>query len=115
MKKIVSNKDYTLFFEKNKDKIECVAFENGKHMSGDDIGNILNISRQSIHLSLKKSVKKIYNKLKRQHGNNISTIEIMCIMADMFNICSDSDYRSFFKLFPPDIRRKFSEEYERRN
>lgn len=106
MRKVVSTDEGFSFFINDE---ECVFYKTGIHMSGQEIGDILNLSRNSICLTLKKSIKKTYYTIKRKH-HDLSTIEIICGMAQAFNIKSDSQYKKFFKMFPENIRREVYEE-----
>jgi len=114
MRKVVSMNDgYSYFFDNEEfNDIDCVAYETNEHMSGQEIGNIFNVSRNAIALTLKRAVKKIYFYIKR-NTKEISTLEILCIMASMFNIKTESEYKKFFRLFPKEIRGKFYEEAKR--
>lgn len=103
MRKIVSTDDgYSLFLEKKNDNIKCVAYETEKHMSGQEIADILEITRSAVSQSLKRSIRRIFLKLKK--NNNISSIEIACAMAKVFNVKTDSQYVNFFRLFSDDIK-----------
>lgn len=111
MVKIVSKNDgYSLFFEKdeNDDEINCIAYETGKHLTGQEIGDYLNVSRSAVSQSLKRSIKRIFYKLKK--NNMFSTVEIIANMAVIFNVNTESEYKNFFRLFPDNIKGKFYEE-----
>ena len=103
MRKVVSDEDgYSLFLENEDGDIKCVAYETGRHMTGQEIADVLGITRSAVSQSLKKSIKFIYYKIKR--NTNLSPVEVICIMAKMFNIKSNSQYKKFFRLFPSNIK-----------
>jgi len=112
MRKIVSKDGISFFYEKKDDDIECIAYENNIHMTGQSIGEHLGISKCAISQSLKKSIKRIYYSIKRKH-KKITSIEIICTMASMFNIKSDSEYKKFFKMFPKNIKGYVYAEYKK--
>jgi predicted transcriptional regulator len=110
MKKIVSKNGYSLFFEKkDNDEIDCIAYETGKHLTGQDVANQLNITRSAICQSLKRSIKRIFYRLKK-NNNIFSTVEIIATMAVVFNVNTESEYRNFFRLFPENIKGEVHEE-----
>ena len=114
MRKVVSTDEgYTLFFEKNGKEIDCIAYETGIHMSGQDIGDIIGISKGAVSQSLKKSIKRLYYYFKNIY-RDLSVIEIMSIMANIFNVKTDNQYKKFFRLFPTNIQGEmYAEGYER--
>lgn len=95
MKKIVSKKN--------------VKFKNGKHMSGQEIADKLNISRAAVSQTLKRSIEKVFISLKKKNKNQ-SNIKIMSVMANEFNIQSNIEYQKFFRLFPERIKRNIYDE-----
>lgn len=103
MKKIISKEGISFFYEIADDDVKCIAYETNKPMSGSDIANKLNISRSAVSQSLRRSITRIYSILKNRYRIS-SPIEIMCIMVDMFNIKTETEYKKFFKLFPNDIK-----------
>lgn len=110
MRKIVSNDNgFSLFFEDEGKDVDCIAYETGKHMTGQDVATYLNISRSAVSQSLKRSIKRIFYTIKRKN-HKASTVQIMCIMADMFNVKSEKQYKKFFKLFPSSIKGEVHEE-----
>jgi len=118
MRKIVTTKNgYTYILEKKVIKdttwydidIECIAYKTGIPMKSIEVARHLKLSRSAVSQSLKRSIRKIYNKIKRENGA-LSSIEIMCIMADFFNIKSQIEYKKFFNLFPPHVKGEIYEE-----
>jgi len=109
MKKTVSKNGYSLFFDDDEKKINCVAYETGKHLTGQDVANYLNISRSAVSQSLKRSIKRIFYRLKK-NNNIFSTVEIIATMAVVFNVNTESEYRNFFRLFPENIKGEVHEE-----
>lgn len=113
MVKVVSkNNGISLYFEKTNNNINCVAYETGKHTTGQDIGNYLNISRAAVSQTLKRTIKKIFYNLKR--NNNVSNIKIITSMAEVFNVKNGKQYRNFFKLFPNNIKDEIYDDAIRR-
>lgn len=110
MRKIVTTKNgYTLMLEKKKDDIECLAYKTGIPMKAADVARHLKISRSAVSQSLKRSIGKIYNRI-RKENKVLSSVEIMCIMADFFNVKSQKEYKKFFNLFPPHVKGEVYEE-----
>lgn len=103
MKIVNSKKGYALIFEKNKEDIDCVAYDIRRNMSGQEVADQLNVSRSSISQTLKKSMKKVYYRIRNVYGLS-SPIEVLAMMADIFNVNSESEYKKFFNLFPPNIK-----------
>lgn len=105
MRKIVSMEDgYSLFIEKSKNnEIDCVAYLTGIPMKSTEVAKQLSISEGSISQSLRRSIYKIYHNIKK-NNRELSSLQIMCIMADLFNIKSQKEYKRFYKLFPKKIQ-----------
>lgn len=100
MRQIVSTKEGVSLYL---DEDEVVVYETGKHMTGQDVANQLNISRSAVCQSLKRSIKRVYFGLKRAN-RDITAIQILCAMAKMFNVRTDKEYKKFFRLFPENIK-----------
>lgn len=115
MIKIVNeNKGYTLIFEKEEDgEIDCVAYETYVNMSGTEVANELGITRQAVCQSLKKSMQKVYYRVKNIY-NIHSPVEVLSLMATMFNVRSETEYKKFFSLFPSNIKGEVHAEVFRR-
>lgn len=104
MRKIVSRNEYSLFIEKiDDDKIDCVAFMNGMPMKQAEVADQLNMAKSTISTSLRRSINKVYRRIKNEN-TKLSSVEIMCTMADIFNIKSQKEYQDFFKMFPKKIQ-----------
>ena len=112
MIKTVSKEKYTLLFEDDDEYIDCVAYETGKPMTVEEIGECIRMSRMSVSRYLKTSLSKIYYKLRSK--NDISPTEIVCSMALAFNLQSIEEYRSFLYLLPDEIRSEVNEEARRK-
>jgi len=98
--KIVSSiEGYTFFIDEKK----CFDFETGKHLTGQEIANILNISRVAVSQNLKKGLTKIY-KFLRKRNTYLDPVDVVLLMADMFGIKSETQYNNFFKLFNNKIK-----------
>ena len=105
MRKVLNSKNgYSLFLEKiDDDNIECIAFKTGIPMNSADIAKNLKVSRSAVSQSLKRSIKKIYDRLSNKN-KSLSSIEIICIMAELFNVKSQLEYKKFFNLFPEKVK-----------
>lgn len=91
------------------DKEGCVIYKTGEHMTGQEIGDNLNISRSAVSSTLKRAIKKIWKELKKKY-HDLSSIEIAAIISEIFNVSNDKEYKEIFKLFPEKIRRDIYEE-----
>jgi predicted transcriptional regulator len=110
MREIVSTNDgKTLFYEFEDESFDYVEFETGRHMTGQDIADELNLTRARVSQLIKKGIKTIYYRLKNKY-RDYSSIQIVAAMASVFNIKTDVEYKKFFRLFPKNIRRKINEE-----
>lgn len=71
-----------------------------------DDGKYPRVTRQHISNLLKSSLRKVYNCVRR--GKNLSPFEIACQMLYILGIGErgPEEIEKFFKLFPPDLRRK---------
>jgi len=85
----------------------CVLYKTGQHMNGREIGEVLNISKVAVSYSLRRAIKKIYNKLK---SKNISPFDIFCSMGNVFNLKTVEEYKWLLNLFSKEIRREVNEE-----
>lgn len=74
-----------------------------EEMSGAEIAKELGISRQAVSNTLKRGLKKLYMELKKE--NKTDPFETATSLAIGLNV-DDSEYKKFFKLFPPDIRKE---------
>lgn len=108
MRKAVSKGKYTLFFEDDKDHIDCVAYETGRHIPIEEIARSFGISVSASRKTLKRSIKKMYANMKKAH-RDMSPCEIITAMAVMFNINYVTEYKQFLRLFPERVRRELYE------
>ena len=74
-----------------------------EEMTGTEIAKELGISRQAVSNTLKRGLKKLYDALKKE--NKTGAFETAVNIAIGFNVV-DSEYKKFFKLFPPAIRKE---------
>ena len=103
MRKVVSKEGYSFFIERDENEdIECTAYITGDHMKGQEIADIIGISKSAVSQAIKRSMKKIYYSMKYRYDCN--PVEAVCLMANLFNVNSEEQYNKFFKLFPPDIK-----------
>ncbi len=105
MRKIVRKDGYCLFFDMNDEgQVRCTAYESGSHLNGEEIASALGISRSAVSQILKRTVRSIYYKLRRCNTRDVSALQIVAVMAEMFGIKTDNEYKKFFKLFPESIQ-----------
>ena len=105
MRKIVNKDRYCLFFERDDEGVvKCTAYESGRHLNGEEIARALGITRSAVSQILKRTVRNVYYKLRRYNSSDVSTSQIVAIMAEMFEIKTDKEYRKFFRLFPEKIQ-----------
>jgi len=110
MRKVISTeKGKSFFYEIKDDKVNCIQYETDKHMTGQEIGDILNVSKATISTILKRSIKKIYLLLKKEY-KDYSVTKIVAEMACMLNVKTDSEYKKFFRLLPKNIKGKINAE-----
>lgn len=110
MRKIVSTeKGKTYYYDISEDNVKCTKFETNKHMSGQEISDSLHISKSAVSQILKRSVKKIYFRLRREN-TCCSASQIVGNMACAFNISTDSEYKKFFRLLPDIVKGEINAE-----
>ena len=104
MRKVISSKDgYSLFIEQEKEKeMKCTAYITGDHMKGQEIADVIGLSKSAVSQIIKRSMKKIYYSMKYRYDCN--SIEAVCLMANLFNVQTEEQYDKFFKLFPQEIK-----------
>ncbi len=97
-------------------------FEKYQPMSGREIAEELNTSRQHISQQLKRIMSKLYTRFCYEN-KELSPFEIAVLMAEVLGVNqrAESEVMKFFKLLPPAARlkikndgRKWMEIYERR-
>ena len=78
-----------------------------KQMSGAEIAKELGITRQGVSNTLKRAMKKMFQEFKKV-DKTWGDFETAVAMAQGFNDIVDDEVelKKFFKLFPPDIRKK---------
>jgi hypothetical protein len=84
-------------------KQEENSFSITEQMNGQEIANELGISRQAVSNTLKKGLVKVYKAMKME--NNTGPFETAVSIAVGFMVDSQ-EYKKFFKLFPPAIRKE---------
>jgi predicted transcriptional regulator len=94
-------KDYML--KKTEEIKEPKLYEG---MTGAEIGKELGITRQAVSNTLKRAMKKFFLELKKEIGG--SDFEVAVSMMIGLGV-EDTDANNFFKLFPPDIRKKIED------
>ncbi|KFZ26322.1 MAG: hypothetical protein KQ78_01495 [Candidatus Izimaplasma bacterium HR2] len=80
------------------ENIEYIQAKTSSHIARE-----LNISRQAVSQTLKRTIIKVYKGLQE---NKITTnpTETIMFMRDWFGIEDDDDIQQFYDLFPQDIR-----------
>lgn len=95
-------KDYMM---KETERVEEKKIYEG--MTGAEIGKELGITRQAVSNTLKRAMKKVFLEMKKE-GGNTSDFETAVNMMVGLGV-DDMDVNNFFKLFPPDIRKKIED------
>ena len=82
-------------------------FKTGKSMTGSDVAERLGVSRMAISQSLKRSLKKIFLKLKR-NNKHLDSFEIAVTLSQLLRVSLDceNEMNKFFNLFPMDIQKE---------
>jgi predicted DNA-binding protein YlxM (UPF0122 family) len=100
--KVVSTKEgYTLMIDLEGE--EVLAYETNCHMNAGEIADNLNITKNAISQILRRSIKKVYNTI-RKNDKYITTFDIIRLMVDMFNIKEENEYRAFYKMLPVTVK-----------
>jgi DNA-binding transcriptional regulator LsrR (DeoR family) len=94
-------KDYMM---KETERVEEKKIYEG--MTGAEIGKELGITRQAVSNTLKRAMKKVFIEMKKETGG--SDFEVAVSLMIGLGV-EDSDAKNFFKLFPPDIRKKIED------
>lgn len=81
-------------------------------MTGTEIGEQLNVTRQTISQTLKRALGKIFIRLKKDNRES-DAFAIAVGMAQGFFI-GDNDWDAFFRLFPRSIREEIKESGDKR-
>jgi DNA-binding CsgD family transcriptional regulator len=82
-----------------------------EQMSGSEIAKEIGVSRQAVSNTLKRGLKKLYLTVKKE--NKTGPFETAVGIAIGLNV-DDSEYKKFFKLFPPDIRKEIEADASKR-
>jgi len=88
-------------------------------MNGEEIASALDYSRQNVSQLLKRGLAKCYLYVSRTQ-KDMKPFEIATFISKMFNIgegpeeIAAAEAKKFFKLFPPDIRRKIKQDARER-
>ncbi len=74
--------------------------------TGTEIAEEMGLTRQTVHVILKRAMKKFYIRLKR-NNRNLTPFDIMSMMMKMLNIPNDkSEIAKYYSLFPNKIKRE---------
>jgi len=73
-------------------------------MTGAEIAKDLGITRQAVSNTLKRAMKKMFIAMKKENPDQ-SDFDIAVSLQIGLGV-DDVDVKKFFKLFPPDIRKK---------
>lgn len=99
---VVSTKEGVSFlFDK---KYKYKYFFTGEHMTGDEVADYLEISGSAVSQSLETGLSKIYFRLKRVTKKQLSPVELMLLIVNIFGVKSEKEYKKFFYLFNCKIR-----------
>lgn len=91
------------------DDEEVICYETDKHLVGEDIAKCLGLSKQSISKILRKAIEKLYIGIRGQN-KNFGEFETVSLMAEMFGVKTQDEYRRFYKLFSNEIKSKVRRE-----
>lgn len=107
---ISTREGYSFFIDehigpKKKLKKNFVVYLTGKSMTGTEISKDLHITRMAVSQSLKRSLKKIYYRLKK-YNRHLDPFEIAVTMSQILCVSMDcsNEVNKFFNLFPKDIK-----------
>jgi hypothetical protein len=100
--KIVDRGEYSLILEKNEDDVDGYVCHNGENMRVVDVARQLGMSRHAVTQTLRTTIRKIYKDIRKE--TKADSIQIMCVLADLFNVKDEKEYRQFFNLFPKDAK-----------
>jgi len=80
-------------------------------MSGEQIAQELNTTRQNISSVLKRTMTKIYNRVQRENLE-MSPFEVVVYISEILGVNQrgEQEISKFFKLFPPEIRQQIIED-----
>lgn len=93
----MSLRDYII---KEEDTKKTNIFEG---MTGAEIGKELGITRQAVSNTLKRAMKKLFIEMKKEMDGTDFEVAVNLMVGLGVE---DMDVTNFFKLFPPDIRKK---------
>ena len=80
-----------------------------EEMSGAEIAKELGITRQAASQTIKRALAKVYKAMMKE--NKTSPFETVANIAIGFGMGEDeADWKKFFKLFPPKIRKEIEED-----
>jgi len=85
------------------DDNEIICYETDKHLVGEEIAKHFGVSKQTVSVILKKAIKKLYLKL-RKDNKDFGAFETVCLLSEMFRVKTQDEYRRFYKLFPKEIK-----------
>lgn len=88
-------------------KIKDFLKEN-RAMTGAEIAKELGVSRQAVSNTLKRTFEKLFNAVRKDHPEFNSFESAISIMVYLG--IDDDEASKFFKLFPPNIRKKIEDD-----
>lgn len=88
-------------------------------MSGQEIAEALNISRQAVSNSLKRAMKKCYLHVKKEWPE-LSPVAISIFLIRWIDMVGEMEFSTneinkFNRLFPPDIRKEIQDDMRAKN
>lgn len=83
-----------------------------EEMTGAEIARELGVTRQNVSNTLKRAMKKIYKALLKD--NKDWTPLDAAVSMSLYLERGEEDMKSFFKLFPPDVRKEIEADAAKR-
>ncbi len=86
------------------EKVDKTVGQLWESMTGAEIAKELGITRQAVSNTLKRAMKKMFIAMKKENPT-MSDFDVAVSLQVGLGV-DDVDVKKFFKLFPPDIRKK---------
>lgn len=86
-----------------------------EQLTGAEIAKELGITRQAVSNTLKRAMKKMFDEFQKM-DKNWDAFEVAVAMSQGFGDLTNNEVemKKFFKLFPPDLRRKIEKDAEKK-
>lgn len=101
----------------NEDEKICNNFDEiiSEQLTGAEIAKEMGITRQAVSNTLKRAMKKMFNEFQKI-DKSWDAFEVAVAMAQGFGDLTNDEVemKKFFRLFPPDLKRKIEKDAEKR-